>query len=481
MSETQHTTDAPRSAPEMALTPQEIVAQLDRYIVGQTQAKRAMAIALRNRHRRSLVSEDMRRDITPKNILMIGPTGVGKTEVARRMARLINAPFIKVEATRFTQVGYVGRDVESIVRDLMDNAITMVQDEKETDVRERAETLAADRLVTALLATMNQRKSKSKADHDDDDDDQSEGTLREVVVRASRTDRRRRKKVAQMLADHQLEEHLVEIEVEDDSAEASFEFIAGGSSDEVSDSFQELLSSLPLRRRRARQVSVREARRLLVQEETNRLIDWDAVVDMATARAENSGVVFIDEIDKIAGRGSETGPDVSGEGVQRDLLPIVEGATVNTRYGPVKTDHVLFVAAGAFSRSRPSDLLPELQGRFPIRVEMNRLSEDDLLSILTAPDNALTRQYQALLETDGVSLEFTPDGLHEIASISHRMNERVEDIGARRLHTIMERVLEEASFAAPTPEPQKVTIDTAYVRAHLGESVRVEDMSRFIL
>jgi len=461
-----------------ALTPEQTVRELDRYIVGQTKAKRAVAVALRNRYRRQHVPAELRDEITPKNILMIGPTGVGKTEVARRLAKLADAPFIKVEATKFTEVGYVGRDVESIVRDLAENAIGMVHDERTSAVRERAETQANERLISILVKAMEPKGDGAGAEE--------EGVTVSVSRPKARTEqakqRRQRRAVAKMLADHKLEEQMVEIEVESDEGFSSaMEFVSGMSTDDINDAFQDFITNLQSSRRRSRQVSVREARRILMQEESNKLVDWDNVVDTAIERVEQNGIVFLDEIDKIVGRGNDTGPDVSGEGVQRDLLPIVEGSSVNTRYGPVKTDHVLFIGAGAFHRVKPSDLIPELQGRFPLRVELDRLTKADFVRILSQPDNALTKQYQLLLEVEDVTLTFTDDGLDEIATMAYELNDRTENIGARRLQTILEQVLEDLSFEANAHKGETVVIDRDYVRGRIADLAANDDVSRFIL
>ncbi len=461
-----------------ALTPEQIVRELDRYIVGQTKAKRAVAVALRNRYRRQRVAAEVRDEITPKNILMMGPTGVGKTEVARRLAKLVDAPFIKVEATKFTQVGYVGRDVDSIVRDLVENAVGMVHDQRMDEVREKAEAQATERLISALVTTL---VPKDEQDEGGDEDAVTMARKSKARTEQSRL-RRRRRAVAKMLADRKLEEQLVEIEIDNDEGFSSaMEFVSGMSADDFNDAFQEFMTTLQASRKRSRQVSVREARRILIEDEANKLVDWDNVVDSAVERVEQSGIVFLDEIDKIAGRGNETGPDVSGEGVQRDLLPIVEGSTVNTRYGPVKTDHILFIGAGAFHRVRPSDLIPELQGRFPLRVELERLTEKDFVRILSQPDNALTKQYQMLLEVEDVYLEFAPEGLDEIARIATELNDRSENIGARRLHTVMERVLEDLSFEASAHAGETITVDRAYVAERVAEIAANDDLSKFIL
>src|ERR671937_42922 len=432
-----------------ALTPEQIVRELDRYIVGQTKAKRAVAVALRNRYRRQHVPADLRDEITPKNILMIGPTGVGKTEVARRLARLVGAPFLKIEATKFTEVGYVGRDVESIVRDLVENAVALVHEERLEEVRAKAE----ERVAVARRPRTEQARQ-----------------------------RRQRRAVAKMLADGKLEEQIVETEVESDEGFGSaMEFVSGMSAEDLNEALHDFVAHLQASRRHSRQVSVREARRILTQEEANKLVDWDSVVDTAIERVEQAGIVFVDEVDKIVGRGHDSGPDVSGEGVQRDLLPIIEGSTVNTRYGAVKTDHILFIGAGAFHRAKPSDLIPELQGRFPLRVELDRLTERDFVRILTQPDNALTKQYQLLLAVEDVDLRFSDDGLEEIAHVATELNERTENIGARRLHTIMERVLEDLSFEASAHRGQTVVVDRDYVQARVRDIVANDDLSKFIL
>ena len=453
------------------LTPQEIVRELDRYIIGQNDAKRAVAIALRNRYRRLSLPQEMQAEIMPKNILMIGPTGVGKTEIARRLAKLADAPFIKVEATKFTQVGYVGRDAESIVRDLMDTAVNMVHDERVTAVQEQATKNAEERILDSLVdkaiadaqpaARATSRRSATGSGSGATTvtaaattTSTTSTTTPAPSASASVSTRRRRqqarKLVAERLARNELDEQMIEIELEPEESYSSvFEFVAGMATDDVGDGFQELLGSIPSGRRRSRQVSVKEARRLLTQEEANKLIDLDQVIEQSTQRVEQGGVIFLDEIDKVVGSKVDMGPDVSGEGVQRDLLPLVEGSTVMTRFGPVKTDHVLWIAAGAFHNSKPSELLPELQGRLPLRVELKPLDESDFMRILTQPENALTKQYEALLGVESVTLSFTEDGLQEIAHSANLMNERVENIGARRLQTIVEKVLEEVSFDAP--------------------------------
>lgn len=466
------------------LTPGAIVMELDRYIVGQTKAKRAVAVALRNRYRRLRVPAEVRDEITPKNILMIGPTGVGKTEVARRLAKIADAPFIKVEATKFTEVGYVGRDVESIVRDLVENAVSMVHEQRADAVRERAETLANERLIGVLMRTLDKAEDHAgKGESAVSDDDEGVTMTRSPKARTEQAKvRRQRRAVAKMLADRKLEEQLVEIEVEgDEGFSSAMEFVGGMSSEDINDAFQDFLHSLQASRKRSKQVSVREARRLLTQEESNKLVDWDSVVDAAIERVEQSGIVFLDEIDKVVGRGSDTGPDVSGEGVQRDLLPIVEGSTVNTRYGPVKTDHVLFIGAGAFHRVKPSDLIPELQGRFPLRVELDRLTKDDFVRILSQTDNSLVKQYELLLQVEDVTLNVTAEALDEVAMMATELNDRTENIGARRLQTIMERVLEEISFDASLHKGETIVIDRPYVQERVADLVANDDLSRYIL
>jgi ATP-dependent HslUV protease ATP-binding subunit HslU len=490
------------------LTPRQIVVELDKDIIGQTEAKRAVAIALRNRYRRRQLSPELRDEVSPKNILMIGPTGVGKTEIARRVARLVDAPFLKVEATKFTEVGYVGRDVESIIRDLTEAAVTMVHDEKMGEVQARAERQATERLLNLLVdqrlrarAAREQartgRGAQMEATRQGGGEnmpiEESGGGSTTIVAAADaggsrspaaeKARHRQQQRLARQLAAQQLEEEQVEIEIEGDNTPFSsvLEFVPGMSQDEMAASFQDFLDSFPQGRRRSRRVSVKEARRILTEEEAHKLLDFDIILETALQRVQESGVIFIDEIDKITGPAVEMGADVSGEGVQRDLLPIVEGSTVQTRYGSVKSDHILFIAAGAFHQSRPSDLIPELQGRFPLRVELAALSQEDLEAILTQPENALTKQYQALMSTEGVEIEFTPEALKVIAEMAAILNERTEDIGARRLQTIMEQVLEELSFEADTRNGEKVLIDEEFVNKRMEGFIEDEDLSRFIL
>jgi ATP-dependent HslUV protease ATP-binding subunit HslU len=451
------------------LTPREIVAELDKYVVGQNAAKRAVAIALRNRTRRQKLTPELAEEIIPKNIIMIGPTGVGKTEIARRLAKLTNSPFLKVEASKFTEVGYVGRDVESMIRDLVEIAIDMIREEKLEDVADKAELNAEERLLDLLLPPPAPRETSSGGVTLD-----SSGT--EISESHSRT----REKLRQQLREGKLDERIVELDVRERSF-PSFEIISNQGVEEMDVNIKDMLPNIFGQRSKKRKMKVNEAFEYLIQEEEQRLIDMDQVTRTAIDRVENSGIVFLDEIDKIAGRESGHGPDVSREGVQRDILPIVEGTTVNTRYGMVRTDHILFVAAGAFHVSKPSDLIPELQGRFPIRVELQSLTMEDFIKILTEPKSSLVKQYTALLETEGVKLEFTHEALEEVAHFAFRVNEGTENIGARRLHTIMERVLDEISFEAPEKKGQHITVDAAYVERMLADIVKDQDLSRYIL
>lgn len=443
------------------LTPRQIVAELDKYVVGQAEAKRAVAIALRNRLRRQKLPPDLAEEVMPKNILMIGPTGVGKTEIARRLARLTRSPFLKVEASKFTEVGYVGRDVESMVRDLVELAVEMVREERLLEVRDKAEQAAEERLLDLLLP----RASSLSGDAGEGPDDQMQAT---------------RERFRALLREGRLDHRTVEIEVRE-KVFPSFEIITGSTVEEVDIHIKDMLPGLFQGRTRRRRMKVPEAREHLIQEEQQRLIDMEAVARTAIQRVEQSGIIFIDEIDKIAGRESGHGPDVSREGVQRDILPIIEGTTVNTKYGMVRTDHILFIAAGAFHVSKPSDLIPELQGRFPIRVELEPLGKDEFVRILTEPKNALITQYSALLATEGISLHFTPEAIDRIAEYAALVNERTENIGARRLHTVMEKLLDEISFEAPDLAEKTITIDAAYVDRMLGSIARNEDLSRYIL
>ncbi|MBZ4415941.1 ATP-dependent protease ATPase subunit HslU [Myxococcus sp. RHST-1-4] len=457
-----------------AFTPREVVSELDRYIVGQNDAKRAVAIALRNRWRRQQVSDDLRDEIHPKNIIMIGPTGVGKTEIARRLAKLAQAPFVKVEASKFTEVGYVGRDVESMIRDLVEAAISLVREEETEKVRPRAEELAEDRLMELLHGGGAARPSTPPPF----------GFAPPPPPPPQRLGDAEREKLRAQLRAGTLDDQFVEVETAD-SAPTFMRGFSGQGMEEIGVNLQDLFKNMPgMNKTRRRRVKVPEALQLLRQEEAQKLVDPDRVQREAVARAESSGIVFIDEIDKIAsregGKGG-AGPDVSREGVQRDILPIVEGSTVTTKYGMVKTDHMLFIAAGAFHVSKPSDLIPELQGRFPIRVELEPLSGEDLVRILREPKNSLLRQYTALLSTEGVRLSFTDDAVVELARIAQQANERTQNIGARRLHTVLERLLDEVSFSATEMGPRDFQVDAAYVRERLTSIVQDEDLSRYIL
>ena len=439
-------------------TPREIVSELDRYIVGQHKAKRAVAVALRNRWRRQQVSPDLREEIAPKNIIMIGPTGVGKTEIARRLARLAEAPFIKVEASKFTEVGYVGRDVESMVRDLVELAILLVKEEEARKQRRKAEDLAEERLLDLLLPQSGDTASSAEA--------KSEGGTRD--------------KLRRLLRMGELDERQVELEIEDTQM-PSMQVLGPLGSEEMGFNMKEMFGNLFPKKTKRRRMKVAEARDLLIDIEAEKLVDMDKVQALARERTEQAGIIFIDEIDKIASREGGHGPEVSREGVQRDILPIVEGSTVNTKYGPVRTDHILFIAAGAFHIAKPADLIPELQGRFPIRVELDNLEEADFVRILTEPKNALIRQYEALMATEGIRLQFGDDAIREIARTAAQVNDQTENIGARRLHTIMETLLEDLSFDAPERSEKKLAVDAAFVRDRLAGIAANIDLARYIL
>ncbi len=463
------------------LTPKQIVEELDKHIIGQEAAKKAVAIALRNRYRRKLLPEDLSEEIYPKNIIMIGPTGVGKTEIARRLAKLVKAPFIKVEASKFTEVGYVGRDVDSMVRDLVETAIRMIKHEKLEEVEDKGRILAEERIVDYILP-LPKRKNRSfknpldillgqnqeTAPRDDDFDQRSNEVEQKRAI------------IAQKLARMELEQEIIEIEIEEKNS-SFMEIISGSGVEEMGINIQEAFGGLLPKTTKKRKLTVEEARKILTHEEAQRLIDMDQVKGQAIRRVEEDGLIFLDEIDKIASKESSHGPDVSRGGVQRDILPIVEGATVITKYGPVKTDHILFIAAGAFHVCKPSDLIPELQGRFPIRVELESLKKEDLKRILTEPNNSLIKQYVALLSTEDLELVFAPEAIDYIAEIAYEVNARTENIGARRLHTIMEKVLEDLLFESAYMKGQKIIIDQPYVEERLKQIVESDDLSRYIL
>jgi len=451
------------------MTPREIVQELDKHIVGQDAAKRAVAIALRNRWRRSRVEEPLRSEITPKNILMIGPTGVGKTEIARRLAKLADAPFLKVEATKFTEVGYVGRDVESIVRDLMDIAIKQTRESAMRKVQHRAEDAAEERILDALLPPARSNVGFSAEDEDED----------EATPKDKEQENSTRQKFRKKLREGKLDDKEIEIEVSGPAV--GVEIMAPPGMEEMTSQLQGMFQNISGNRTRRRKLPIHQARKQLLDEEAARLVNDEDIKEQACENVEQNGIVFLDEMDKIARRGETTGADVSREGVQRDLLPLVEGSTVTTKYGMIKTDHILFIASGAFHVSKPSDLIPELQGRFPIRVELGALSSEDFVRILTEPDASLTLQYSALLNTEDVDLVFTQDGVKRLAEIAYQVNERTENIGARRLHTVLERLLEGISFEAADSAGKSITVDVAYVDEHLAELAEDEDLSRYIL
>ena len=449
------------TAPELNMTPQETVDALNRYIIGQTDAKKAVAVALRNRWRRLQLDDDLKDEILPKNIIMIGATGIGKTEIARRISRLVNAPFVKVEASKFTEVGYVGRDVESMIRDLTDYSVNMVRHEQMERKQEAAKEMVEERLLDLLLPALDGKS----------DDSSEEDTTNPT-----------REKFRKKLNSGVLDDRMVELDVSERPSGAVMEFMPVSLNDNMDMNIRDMLSNMMPKQSKRRRVSIEDARKILQQEEVGKLIDMEEVTREAVTRVEQSGIVFLDEIDKVASRRSHSqGPDISREGVQRDLLPIVEGSTVNTKYGPVQTDHILFIAAGAFHLSKPSDLIPELQGRFPIRVELQALSKEDFVRILTEPKNALIVQYTALMKTEGVELEFTKDAIDTIAEIACQINEDSENIGARRLHTVMEQLLEEVSFTAPDLKGQKITVTPEYIEGRLENLLKNQDLSRYIL
>ncbi|HEX8096844.1 MAG TPA: ATP-dependent protease ATPase subunit HslU [Pyrinomonadaceae bacterium] len=463
------------------MTPRQIVEALDKHVVGQRAAKRAVAIALRNRIRRQKLAPEMAADVMPKNIIMIGSTGVGKTEIARRLARMSNSPFLKVEASKFTEVGYVGRDVESMIRDLTEIAVEMTRQEKFEEVSDKAELNVEERILDLLLPPPKSSRAAGFFDFDEEQDEP--GRSQEDATPPSDRDdnfQRTREKLRQQLRAGKLNNRLVDIEVREKSF-PTIELAGPMGVEEMGINMKDMLGNMFQGRTKQRKMRVDEATEYLMQEEEERLVDMDLVARAALERVESAGIIFLDEVDKIAGRESGAGPDVSREGVQRDILPIVEGTTVNTRYGMVRTDHILFIAAGAFHVSKPSDLIPELQGRFPIRVELESLTVEDFKRILTEPKNALIKQYRALMETEGVELEFTPDAVDAVANFAARVNQQTEDIGARRLHTIMEKLLDEISFEGPDLEPKQQRIDSAYVHRMLAETVKDQDLSRYIL
>jgi len=479
------------------LTPKQIVAELDRYIIGQDKAKRAVAIALRNRYRRAQLSPEEREEIIPKNILMIGPTGVGKTEIARRLASLAQAPFVKVEATKYTEVGYVGRDVEGMVRDLADHAVRLVREEKTQEIESEVDEVVTQRLIDLLAGIPGPRHPPrrpaqpegfqrydapppSDASEYGIDEEPAQVEVGGEPDRIREQHERIRERARRRLMDGEAEDDLVEVDVDEPST-AGIEVLAAHGLEEMGMQLQQMLGDMVPRKRKRRRLPVREAREVLKSQEVDRRLDMDAVVRIAVKRAEEHGIIFVDEIDKIAGKEHTHGPDVSREGVQRDILPLVEGTTVTTRYGPVKTDHVLFIAAGAFHMSKPSDLIPEFQGRFPIRVELDTLTSDDFKRILVEPENAITRQYALLLGTEGVSIEFTPDGIDALSEIAMQVNDQTENIGARRLSTVLEKVLEEISFEGSDLRLARILIDRDYVQKQVADIARDVDLSRYIL
>ncbi|WP_270181859.1 HslU--HslV peptidase ATPase subunit [Alkalihalobacillus sp. CinArs1] len=460
------------------LTPRQIVEKLDQYIVGQNDAKKAVAVALRNRYRRGLLSDKLRDEVNPKNILMIGPTGVGKTEIARRLAKLVNAPFIKVEATKFTEVGYVGRDVESMVRDLVETSIRIVKEERMDQVKDKAEENANKRIVE-LLVPSAKKQSQYKNPLEMFFGNQGQDDTSDQQTSEDQTIATKRRQIAHQLALGELEDRMITVEVEEQN-QSMMDMFQGSGMEQMGMNMQDMLGNIMPKKKKKRKLSVAEARKVLTQDEAAKLIDMDEVSQDAVSKTEQTGIIFIDEIDKVAGK-SQQSADVSREGVQRDILPIVEGSTVTTKYGPVKTDHILFVAAGAFHMAKPSDLIPELQGRFPIRVELSSLTVDDFKRILTEPDNALVKQYTALLETEGIKVEFSDDAIYKIATIAADVNQDTDNIGARRLHTILEKLLEDLSFEAPDINLESITITPEYVDEKLATIAKNRDLSQYIL
>lgn len=463
----------------MELTPRQIVEQLDKYVIGQNKAKRSVAVALRNRYRRMQLDDEIKDEIVPKNILMIGPTGVGKTEIARRLAKLVGAPFVKVEATKFTEVGYVGRDVESMVRDLVEMSVRIIKEEKLVEVKDTAEKEANKRLVELLVPQAKKQSAMKNPfemlftnQGDDEEDSNAEQTKNEEI-------RNKRKQIEHLLALGELEDKLVSVEIVENPP-SMFDLLQGSGMEQMGMNMQDALGQFMPPKKKKRKLPVKEARNVLIQQEAQKLLDMEEIVQNATERAEQAGIIFIDEIDKVAGTGQDSA-NVSREGVQRDILPIVEGSTIVTKHGPVKTDHILFIAAGAFHMSKPSDLIPELQGRFPIRVELEKLSVEDFKLILTDPSNALTKQYKALLETEGINIKFTDEAIESIANVAFQVNQDTDNIGARRLHTILEKLLEDLLFEAPDITMEEIEITPSYVDKKLSDIVKNKDLSQFIL
>lgn len=459
----------------MELTPSEIVAELDKYIVGQNKAKRAVAIAIRNRYRRSLLDEEFKDEVKPKNILMVGPTGVGKTEIARRLAKLVKSPFIKVEATKFTEVGYVGRDVDSMVRDLIEDSIRMIKEEKINKVYDKGKLLAEDKILNILVPTVKKKGSNNPLEMffgNEEEEEETDDNLIEI--------RDRRDEIKKRLRNGELENRIIEIEVEE-NLNSTVEYFSGLGMEEFNINVGDMFGEFLPKKTKKRKVTIKEARKIIAAQEAQKLIDMDEVTEEGIKRAENSGIIFIDEIDKIAGKEYSSGPDVSREGVQRDILPIIEGSTIMTKYGPVKTDHILFIAAGAFHVSKISDLIPEIQGRFPIRVELDNLTEENFKEILTKPKNALIKQYELLLKTEGINLKFSEEAISEIAKFAYISNEQYENIGARRLHTVIEKVLEDISFNAPDLEEKDVILNGEYIKTKLMNDIQQKDISKYIL